>query len=241
MELQGKVALVTGAAVRVGKAIALGLAREGARVALHYHRSESEAAATQAELEALGAEAARFQANLANVREIEELARAVHAHFGRIDVLVNNAAIYYPTPFGQTTEEQWDRLLDINLRAPFFCSQYVAEHMREGKIVNIADVAGLSPWPGYLPYSCSKAGLIALTRGLAKALAPAIQVNAIASGTVLLQEDASEEYAENIKQLSLLKRIGAPEDIVNTVLYLLKGTDFITGEVIAVDGGRHLL
>ncbi|MFQ5770280.1 MAG: SDR family NAD(P)-dependent oxidoreductase, partial [bacterium] len=135
-------------------------------------------------------------------------------------------------------------LLNINLKAPFFCAQYVAKYMKKqkiGKIINLADVAGISPWPGYIPYCASKAGLIAITKGLAKTLAPKIQVNAIASGTVLLQEDTTKEFENEIKNLSLLKKIGTPADIVNTVVFLIKGSDFITGEVITVDGGRLLV
>ena len=241
MELQNKVALVTGGAVRVGKAIAIALAKEGARVAVHYHRSQADAERTLREIESIGGTAALVPGDLAQLAEIEKVAARCYQAFGRIDILINNAAVYYRTPLDETTEKQWDELMTINLKAPFFCAQAVAKIMKKqqhGKIINIVDVAGIDPWPGYLPYCASKAGLISLTQGLAKALAPNVQVNAIAAGTVLLQENTTPEYQTEIEQLSLLKKIGSPSDIVNSVLYLLQGSDFITGAVIPVDGGR---
>ncbi len=244
MKLEKKVCLVTGGAHRVGKAIALGLAAQGARLGLHYHRTKQHAKATLEEVRALGSEGVLLQGDFRRVADIKAVVDGCVAHFGRIDVLINNAAIYFRTPLGETTEQQWDDLLGINLKAPFFCSQFAAQVMKKqgsGKIVNIADVAGINPWPGFIPYSVSKAGLISLTRGLAKALAPDIQVNAIASGTVLMSEGASEEYTREIREKTLLKKIGSPEDVVNTVLFLLQGSDYITGAVIPVDGGRLLL
>lgn len=243
MELNNKVALVSGGAMRVGKAITIGLAKAGAIVAIHYHRSKDEAEKTFSEVKKAGGTGMLIRGDFTRVSEIEKVVAACYREFERIDVLINNAAIYYRTPLGETSEQQWDELLTVNLKAPFFCSQAVAKIMKQqkqGKIINIADVAGIDPWPGYLPYCASKAGLIALTKGLAKALAPEIQVNAIASGTVLLQPDATAEYRKEIEGLSLLKRVGSPEDIVNTVLYLLQGSDFLTGAVIPVDGGRLL-
>ncbi len=243
MDLNNKVALVTGGAVRVGKAIALGLAKEGARVAIHYHHSKEQAKETLAEITNFGGTGLLIPGDFSRVSEIEKVVETCFQTFYRIDVLINNAAVYFRTPFGEITEQQWDAFFTINLKAPFFCAQAVAKIMkkqRHGKIINITDVAGIDPWPGFLPYCASKAGLISLTKGLAKALAPDIQVNAIAAGTVLLQDGASEEYRKEIEGLSLLKKIGHPQDIVNTVLYLLKGSDFITGAVIPVDGGRLL-
>ena len=244
MELENKVALVTGGAARVGKAISLGLAKEGVKVAVHYHHSGDEAEQTLTEIESAGGEALLLPGDFSRVAEIEKVVRSCYRHFKRLDILINNAAIYFRTPLGKTTEQQWDELLEINLKAPFFCAQFVSTIMKKqksGKIINIADVAGISPWPGFIPYSASKAGLISITKGLAKALAPDIQVNTIASGTVLMQEDAVEENRDEIKNLTLLKKIGSPADIVNTVLYLLKGSDFITGSVVTVDGGRLLI
>jgi NAD(P)-dependent dehydrogenase (short-subunit alcohol dehydrogenase family) len=244
LELENKVALVTGGAARVGKAISLGLAKEGVKVAVHYHHSRDEAEQTLSEIEAAGSDALLLPGNFSRVAEIEKVVRSCYQHFKSLDILINNAAIYFRTPLGETTEKQWDDLLSINLKAPFFCAQFASTIMKKqqsGKIINIADVAGISPWPGFIPYSASKAGLISITKGLAQALAPDIQVNAIASGTVLMAKDATEDYENEIRNLTLLKKIGSPADIVNTVLYLLKGSDFITGSVITVDGGRLLI
>lgn len=244
MELKNKVALLTGGAVRVGKAIALGLAKEGVKLALHYNRSVDKARHTQSEIESEGGEVLLIQGDFSKVAEIEKVVKTCYDHFNKIDILINNAAIYFRTPFGETSEKQWDDLLSINLKAPFFCAQFTSYFMKKqksGKIINIADVAGILPWPGFIPYSVSKAGLISITKGMAKALAPEITVNAIASGTVLIQEEVSKAEAEQIKNLTLLKKIGSPEDIVNAVIFLLKGSDFVTGAVLVVDGGRLLI
>ncbi len=244
MNLQKKVALITGAAHRVGKAIALGLAKEGMKIALHFNQSQEQANQTLEEIKALGAEAFAIQGDFADVDQIKSVVKKCHEHFEQIDVLINNAALYFKTPIGETSEPEWDGLLDINLKAPYFCAQHVSDLMKQqkrGKIINITDVAGISPWPEFIPYSASKAGLIAVTKGLAKALAPNIQVNAIASGTILMSEDATEEYKTEIKDSTLLKKLGTPEDIVNAAIFLLKGSDFITGEVVVVDGGGLLV
>lgn len=244
MDLENKVALITGGVVRVGKAIALGLTKEGVKVALHYYHSTEKAKETSSEIEALGGEALLIQGDFSQVSQIKHVVNTCYQHYERIDILINNAAVYYRSPFGETTENQWDNLLDINLKAPFFCAQFVSNIMKKqncGKIINIADVAGISPWSGFIPYSASKAGLISITKGMAKALAPDIQVNAVALGTVLLRENATKEEMNEVKNLSLLKKIGTPEDAINAVLFLLKGSDFITGEIIAVDGGRLLM
>lgn len=243
MDLENKVALVTGGAVRVGKAISIALAKAGMQVAIHYNNSKAQAEETLADITNFGGNGYLISGDFSRVSEIEKVVATCVEKFHCIDVLINNAAIYFRTPFGETTEQQWDDILAINLKASFFCTQAVAKIMkqqRQGKIINIADVAGLDPWPGYLPYSASKAGLISLTKGFAKALAPDIQVNAVAAGTVLLQDDAPEQYRKEIEGLSLLKKIGQPQDVVNTVLYLLSGSDFVTGAVIPVDGGRLL-
>ena len=243
MDIEGKVALVTGGAVRVGKAISLGLAREGASVALHYNRSQNEALRTVSEIESFGAKAVALEGDFLSVEQIERVVNACLETFGRIDILVNNAAVYFKTRFGQTQEGEWDALVNVNLKAPFFCAQLASQTMLEqkrGKIINITDIAGIAPWPDYIPYCTSKSGLIALTKGLAKALAPHIQVNAIASGTVLFQEETQKPSQAELIDQTLLKRVGNPQDIVNTVIFLVQGSDFITGEVIAVDGGRLL-
>ncbi|MFQ5648438.1 MAG: SDR family NAD(P)-dependent oxidoreductase [bacterium] len=244
MDLSGKVVLVTGGAHRVGQAISLGLAKKGAKVAIHYNQSADGAHETLARIRAAGQEAFLIQGDLSHFHQIERVLEACYEEFKRIDVLINNAALYFKTPVLDTTEEQWDELFAVNLKAAYFCATLAARHMLEqnaGKIINITDVAGILPWPDFIPYCTTKAGLIAITKGLAKALAPQIQVNAVASGTVLMAENASQADKEAIRQATLLKRIGSPRDVLSTILFLIQGSDYITGEVIAVDGGRLLI
>ncbi len=243
MDVKDKVALVTGGAHRVGKHISIALAKAGAKLAIHHNRATEEGTQTLAELHALGVEATLFQGDFTAVRDVERVVNECTQQFGRVDILVNNAAAYFKTPLLQTSEEEWDTLFSVNLKAVYFCSQFVAAGMlqrKSGKIINIADVAAMLPWPDFIPYCTTKAGVIALTKGLAQALGPTIQVNAIASGTVLLSEDTSSKERRKLEKETLLKRIGTPQDIANTVLFLLQGGDYITGEVIAVDGGRLL-
>lgn len=243
MTLQNKVALITGGAVRVGRALALSLAQQGVNIGLHYHKSKEKAQQVCDEIRSYGASAILLQGNFTKISDIERVVNQCHEHFKKIDILINNAAVYYRTPFGETTESQWDELFNINLKAPFFCAQFVSRYMKQqksGNIINIADVAGIDPWSGFIPYSASKAGLISITKGMAKALAPHIRVNAIAPGTVIMREEATEEERKVIEQRTLLKRIGNPEDIVKTVLFILE-CDYLTGAVIAVDGGRLLV
>lgn len=243
MDIQGKSALVTGGAVRVGRAISLGLAKAGAEVAVHYNKSKDEAQRTVSEIEAFGGQAFAIQGDFRKIPEVERVVSDSAAETGRLDILINNAANYFRTPIGEVTEVGWDTLFHLNVKAPFFCAQFAASFMKKqasGKIINIADVAGISPWPDFIAYSASKAGLISITKGLAKALAPDVQVNAIASGTVLIHEEASEKYKRQVADQTLLKRVGKPEDIVNTVLFLLQGSDYVTGTVVTVDGGRLL-
>ncbi len=241
MEITGRGALVTGAARRIGRAIALALAERGADVVVHYHHSEEEAQATVREIQARGVRALALRADLSDVSQIEGLIENAARFLGRLDILVNNASVFFRTPFGSTTEEQWDLHLDVNLKAPFFCAQYAARIMREGgggKIINIADWAGFRPYVGYIPYCVSKAGLIALTQVLARTLAPTILVNAVAPGPVLLPEEYGEEEVRAILAGTPLKRLGSPEDVVRAVLFLIEGSDFITGHTLVVDGGR---
>ncbi len=241
VEIKGRGVLITGAAKRIGRAIALALAERGADIVIHYHRSEDAARETAREIEARGVRALALQADLANVREIERLIERAADALGRLDILVNNASVFFRTPFGSITEEQWDLNLDVNLKAPFFCAQYAARFMREqggGKIINIADWAGFRPYAGYIPYCVSKAGLIALTQVLARTLAPTILVNAVAPGPVLLPEDYGEDEIRAIIEGTPLKRLGSPEDVVRAVLFLIEGSDFITGHTLVVDGGR---
>jgi NAD(P)-dependent dehydrogenase (short-subunit alcohol dehydrogenase family) len=239
--LEGQVALVTGAARRLGRAVALGLAAEGARIVVHYRSSESDATELAAEIARKGGEALRLRADLTRPDEIDGLFGAAERHFGRLDILVNNAGLFSATPFGETTEAQWDALFDTNVKAQFFCAQRAAPLLRRGghgRIVNLASLGGLLAWPKYTAYSASKAGVIMLTRCLARALGPEITVNAIAPGTISFPDDAPE-LAESYISRAPLARTGTPQDIVDAVLYLVR-SGFVTGQVLVVDGGRSI-
>jgi len=241
VQAAGKIALVTGAARRVGKAIALALADRGAHVIISYKTSGAEALATLREIEARGVQGMVLQGNITRSSDVDTMVRRVVERFGSIDILVNNASNYYKTPFATLTEVQWDDLVGTNLKGTFLVSKRVGDEMLMaggGKIINLADWAGLRPYKDYLPYCVAKAGVIALTLSLAKALAPHIQVNAIAPGPVMLPEDASDTLREAIVRATPLRRIGAPTDIAQTVVFLVEGSDFITGAIIPVDGGR---
>ncbi len=240
------VALVTGAARRVGRAIVLELARVGFDVVVHWRSSKAEAAATAAEIERGGARAWLVRADLLKVSEIEGLFGTVGELCGRLDLLVNSASSFFATPFGATREPQFDELVGSNLKAPFFCSQLAAPLLMEsradggGQIVNVLDAAALRPFPAFLPYSAAKAGLLALTVGLARALAPKVRVNGVAPGPVAMPDDFTPEARRRAVDATLLKREGRPEDVARTVAFLATGPDFITGAVIPVDGGRSI-
>lgn len=240
LPLQGKVALVTGAGKRLGRAVALRLAGEGADVVVHYRSSQAEAQDAVKEIEKLGRRSAVLGADLGSVAEIKRLFDEAGKQFGRLDILVNNAANFLPASMVSTTEQIWDAALDTNLRAPFFCAQAAAPWLRrtQGVIINFADTGGLLGWTGYIPHSVSKAGVILLTRVLAKALAPEVRVNAIAPGTITMEGDPPEWEADFVK-LAPLRRTGKPEEITDTVLFLVQSR-FITGQVLVVDGGRAL-
>ena len=242
MDLSDRVALVTGSARRLGREIARALADAGADVAVHHFRSSDAAQETVAELRELGVRVESFQADLRSPGEIERLFAEVVARFGRLDVLVNSAATFERKPVLEVTPEDWDRVLDLNLRAAFLCSQSAARTMSKdggGAIVNIADVAAFQPWPSYATHSISKAGLVMMTRVLARALAPDVRVNAVAPGPVLPPDDCDAQERERLAQLTALKRLGAPDDISHAVLFLVE-SDYITGETIVVDGGKTL-
>ena len=242
MDLKNKVALVTGAGVRLGQSIALKLAQLGMRVIIHYHQSDKGAKQTANLIKENKCENLIIQANLKDISSIKMLVRKSEEKLGPISVLINNAADFFPTPFFSTNEEEWNHFFEINLKAPFFLSQSVAKNMKhrgEGKIINLVDVSVERPWVEFLPYCTSKAGLCTLTKGLARTLAPEIQVNAIAPGTILKPPNHSEMDIISSVENSLLKRIGSTEDIVNAVEYLLK-SDFVTGTILPVDGGRSI-
>jgi NAD(P)-dependent dehydrogenase (short-subunit alcohol dehydrogenase family) len=237
------VALVTGAARRIGRAIALELARGGFDVVVHWRSSKKDAEATAADVEKTGARAWLVRADLQQIGEIEGLIGSVGELSGRLDLLVNNASSFFATPFGSTRESQFDDLIGSNLKAPFFCTQLAAPLLiasGRGQVINLVDAAALRPFPGYLPYSAAKAGLVALTIGLARALAPKVRVNAVAPGPMLMPADMDEEYARRAVEATLLKRGGRAEDVARTVAFLATGPDYITGAVIPVDGGRAI-
>ena len=238
--LAGKVALVTGSAKRLGKAVALRLAAEGADLVIHHGNSHADAMETVAEIEKLGRRGLALSADLRKVDEIRRLFVAVAKGLGRLDILVNSAANFLPASIVSTTEEIWDASLDTNLKAGFFCAQAAAPLLRrtKGAIVNFADVGGLMGWPGYIPHSISKAGVVMLTKVLAKALAPDVRVNAIAPGTITMPGDPPEWQADFVK-LAPLQRTGAPSDIADAVAYLVQA-EFLTGHTLVLDGGRSM-
>jgi pteridine reductase len=240
-KLNGRVALVTGAAKRLGRAVALRLAHEGADIAIHYGKSAEPARELAGEIEKLGRRAFTYSAELTDVAAIPKLIDAVVGHFGQLDILINSAANFLETKFGQTTQQTWDASLNTNLRAPFFCAQAAAPHLaksRHGAIVNFADIGGLMGWREFLPHSLSKAGVILMTRILAKELAPAIRVNAIAPGTITMPGDPPEWQADFIR-LAPLHRSGHPDEITDAIMYLLTA-EFMTGQTLVLDGGRTL-
>ena len=242
MNLAGRVALVTGAGRRVGQAIALGLARAGCDIAVHHHGSAAGGAETVAAVRALGRRAELVPADLGDAMAARGLADRAVAVLGRLDILVNSAAIMVRQTIEEVTPESWDRTLDLNLRAYFFTAQGALPHLRrvQGRIVNLADIAGLEPWPAYVPHCVSKAGVIMLTKGLARALAPDITVNAVAPGAVLLPDDWDEATRAHFAETTPLGRLGSAEDVVGAVRYLVEAGDYVTGTVLVVDGGRLL-
>jgi pteridine reductase len=240
MDLRGRVALVTGAGRRVGRALAVALGAEGMSVAVHYHASDAEARETARMIEQEGGKASLVSADLTRDTAASLIDDVVH-RLGALDVLVNSSAVMERTPLGEVTVARWDAMMALNLRAPFLLSQAAAPHLARarGAIVNIADLAAFETWPAYIPHGISKAGVVYMTRALARTLAPNVRVNAIAPGAVLLPDDWTEDDAAKLRESTPLGRLGSPDDVVGAMLYFLRA-DYVTGETLIVDGGRHV-
>jgi NAD(P)-dependent dehydrogenase (short-subunit alcohol dehydrogenase family) len=238
--LEGRTALVTGAGTRIGQAIAIGLAHAGCDIAVHYNGSKSGADQTASAVTQAGRRAEVLRADLTDAKAAFGLAGRAVQLFQRLDVVINSAAIMVRQLVEEVTPESWDATLDLNLRAMFFVSQGAIPHLRraKGKIVNIADIAGMEPWPAYVTHCVSKAGVIMLTKALARALAPDIAVNAVAPGAVLLPDSWDTATQEHMIETTPLRRLGEPSDVVAAVKFLLADTDYVTGTVLVIDGGR---
>jgi pteridine reductase len=237
MEITGRIALVTGAGKRVGRALAIALAHAGARVAVHFHASTAGALETVAAIRDAGGNARAFAADLADPHAAGTLVDTVADTLGGIDILVNSSGVMQRVALADVTPANWDTTFAINLRAQFFTSQAAARRMTNGGvIVNMADLAAFEAWTQYIPHCVSKAGVVALTQGLAHALGPKIRVNAIAPGAVLLPDGFD---GTRLTSTTPLKRLGTPEDVIQAMLYLISA-DYVTGETIIVDGGRHV-
>lgn len=240
MDLRERAALVTGAGHRVGRAIAVALGGRGMRVAVHYNAASAGAEETLREIKAAGGAGYVVAGDLTRPEAPAELIRDVVSELGALDVLVNSAAVMVRTPFGEITAKQWDEIMALNHRAPFFLAQAAAPHLRaaRGVIVNIADLAAFETWPAYMPHGISKAGVVYMTRALSRVLAPEVRVAGVAPGTVLLPDNWDPGSAEHLRQTTPLERNGSPADVTATVLFILD-SDYVTGETIIVDGGRH--
>ena len=241
--LEGQVVVVTGAGRRIGREIALTLGRAGARVVVNYNQSRADAHATVQKIKDGGGQAIAMRADVARPVQVRRMFQAVQERFGRLDLLVNNAGIFFPVQWDKLTEKHWDLILGVNLKGPFFCAQEAARLMmrrKSGQIINISSLGGLQAWPDYAHYCSSKAGLIMLTRCLAKALAPDIRVNSIAPGTILFPGEKKSRMIENVVRATPLRKAGSAEDIAQMVLHLACYGDFITGQIFPVDGGKSI-
>jgi len=238
--LQGRAAVVTGAAKRIGRSLALSLAEAGADVAITWRQSESQARQTVADLKALGVRAAAYQVDLRDPAQIGSGIAAAASHFGRLDILVNNAGRYETAALKDITVEQWDAMFDTNTRGPFLAAQAAYPHLRaaHGRIVNIGSLGGLHPWPTHAHYSTSKAALHMLTRTMSRAFAPEISVNCVAPG-MIVNGEVAEEY-ESFARRTPMQRNGTAQDVAAAVLFFATGPHFITGQILSVDGGLGL-
>jgi 3-oxoacyl-[acyl-carrier protein] reductase/pteridine reductase len=242
MNPKGKTALVTGGAHRIGKAITLALAQAGANVVINYNTSAEAAEATAAEVEALGVKALSVRADVADYSQVTAMVAAAQEKFGTIDILVNSASLWRKTPFPMTDLADWHRVTGILINGAFYCANAVAPLMLkqgEGAIVNIVDLSAFEPWPQFMAHSVGKSALLALSRQLALELAPVVRVNAIAPGPVMPPPDFDEAKKARTAKKTLLNRWGTPQDVAEAVLFFIRA-DYVTGEVIAVDGGERL-
>ena len=239
--LQGQVALVTGAGRRMGRVIALALAEAGAHLVVNYNTSKNEARQVAGEIRKFGVQCVVIRADVSKSREVARMFGKVEKQFARLDLLVNNAGVFFPVRWDRLEEGDWDRVLGANLKGPFFCAQAAARVMmrqKHGQIVNISSLGGLQAWPAYMHYCSSKAGLIMLTKCLALALAPAILVNSIAPGTILFPGEERNPALKKIIRKTPLAKGGRAEDVADLVVFLAVRNRYITGQVFAVDGGK---
>jgi len=238
--LEGQVALVTGAAKRIGRSIALRLTADGADVVVNFESSRADAEELVREIQAGGRRAIAVAGDVSQRGDVQKLMAATETEFGRLDILVNNAGMFFEAKFEELTEEQWDRIMNTNLKSQFLCAQAAAPLLRRrgrGRIINLTSLGGILPWPAYTHYCVSKAGAIMLTRCLARALGPEILVNGIAPGTIQFPGEApDEDYIRRVP----LHRTGTGDDIAGAAAYLAT-TEFVTGQIIVVDGGRSLV
>lgn len=243
MEISGKTALITGAAKRIGREIALALAKKGANLVIHYRSSKAEAEATAKELRANGTKVTLIQGDLSKTDDIHEMVTQIDKTCPTVDILVNSASAFYRTPIQDVRESDWDLFMTTNAKGPFFLSQAIGSRMSKGsggKIINIADWSGIRPYKDHAPYCASKGALITLTKSLARDLAPKVWANAIAPGPILHPPDMPQSDVDAIARMTALGRWGSPKDIANAVVFLVEN-DFINGTVLVVDGGRSII
>lgn len=243
MDLKNAVVLITGAAMRVGREVALALAAEGAHISFSYYMEDEPWRQTQADIQSLGVQALAVRTEIRDAGQVRRLVEETVQALGRVDVLINNASVWLKAPFLEITESAWDLAMDVNLKGPFLAAQAVAPVMlrqQGGVILNITDLSAFQVWPGYAHHAASKAGLVSLTKSLAVELAPYVRVNAIAPGTVLLPENAPPEKIKWATDKSVLGRVGSPEDVAQTAKFLIQN-EFVTGSVYFIDGGRSLV
>lgn len=244
MDIRNKVALITGASRRIGATVAKQLHQQGMRLCLHYRSSKTEAEALASELNALRTDSVCLvQMDMLQTQKLPELINKTLDCYGQLDLLVNNASSFYPTPADEFTLDDWDTLVGSNLKAPLFLSKAAIPALRksQGCIINMLDIHAERPMPGHVVYSIAKTGLWAMTRSLAKELGPEIRVNGVAPGAILWPEnDADDEARQAILERTALKRVGSPEDIAKAILFLFRDAPYVTGHMLPVDGGRLL-